>query len=96
MARAPKATTGEPDRQDRRKQLMKTMDTINARFGRGAVVVGSAGVNTDSAWHTKQTRLSPNYTTVWQDIPFSVAKSSSESAILFCLHTSARVPWRIV
>ena len=66
---APKATTGEPDRQDRRKQLMKTMDTINARFGRGALVVGSAGVNTDNAWHMKQTRLSPNYTTVWQDMP---------------------------
>ncbi len=54
--------------QDRRKQLMKTMDTINSRFGRGALVVGSAGVNT-GAWHMKQTRLSPKYTTAWQDMP---------------------------
>ena len=64
-----KTTPRDPDLQDRRKQLMKTMDTINARFGRGALVVGSAGINTDGAWHMKQTRLSPNYTTAWLDMP---------------------------
>ena len=70
---APKATPRDQGLQERRKQLMKAMDTINSRFGRGALVVGSAGVNTDGAWQMKQTRLSPNYTTAWQDMPVALA-----------------------
>ncbi len=68
-----KSARSDPGLQDRRKQLMKTMDSINSRFGRGALVVGSVGVNTDGAWHMKQTRLSPNYTTNWQDMPVARA-----------------------
>ena len=69
----PQANLSDPRLPDRRKQLMKTMDSINSRFGRGALVVGSAGVNTEGTWHMKQTRLSPNYTTDWQDMPVARA-----------------------
>ena len=65
---APKATIDAQGAQDRRNTLMKTMDAINSRFGRGALVVGSAGINTSGDWQMKQMRLSPAYTTNWQDM----------------------------
>ena len=70
---APKATANAQGAQDRRNKLMKTMDSINSRFGKGALVVGSAGINTSGDWQMKQTRLSPGYTTNWQDMPVARA-----------------------
>ena len=53
-----------------RKRLMTAMDTINQRFGRGAMKLGSAGLAGDkSAWSMKQERRSPAYTTRLADMP---------------------------
>jgi DNA polymerase V len=48
-------------------RLMKAIDGINGRFGRGAVGLGLAPGN--AQWRMSQKRLSPRYTTRWRDIP---------------------------
>ena len=48
-------------------QLMKAIDRINGRFGRGAVGLGLATAN--AQWRMSQKRLSPRFTTRWRDIP---------------------------
>jgi DNA polymerase V len=61
--------TGDGDIEGR-KRLMTAMDTINQRFGRGTMKLGSAGLTGDkSAWSMKQERRSPAYTTRLADIP---------------------------
>lgn len=50
--------------------LMATLDTLNARFGRGTLCIASAGIaNSDRAWTMKQDRRSPLYTTSWDELP---------------------------
>ena len=48
-------------------QLMKTLDQINERFGRGAVGLGLRVK--DAKWRMRQKRLSPHFTTRWREIP---------------------------
>jgi DNA polymerase V len=53
---------------------MATVDHLNQRFGRGAVLVdeaGNSGKKTD--WSPKQSRLTPQYTTRLSDIPVAKA-----------------------
>lgn len=53
-----------------RGRLMKAVDAINGRFGRGSVLVASAGLAGDRrSWVTKQQRRTPQYTTRLEDIP---------------------------
>ena len=57
-----------------RSSLMDAMDSLNRRFGRGAVRIGSAttAVANDSgaaSWSVKQDRRTPRYTTRWDEIP---------------------------
>jgi len=47
--------------------LMKAVDRINDRFGRGAVGLGLSAKNAE--WRMRQDRLSPNFTTRWREIP---------------------------
>ena len=47
--------------------LMKAVDRINDRFGRGTVGLGLSAK--DAEWRMRQEQLSPHYTTRWQDIP---------------------------
>ncbi len=47
--------------------LMKAVDKMNDRFGRGAVGLGLSAKN--AKWRMRQQNLSPRYTTRWQDIP---------------------------
>ena len=59
--------------QDRRA-LMQTMDALNRRFGRGAVLIGSTttAVASDTgtaAWSVRQERRTPRYTTRWEEMP---------------------------
>ena len=49
------------------KALMQALDTLNQRFGRGAVKVSTQGAFKD--WQMRQERKSPNYTTCWDDVP---------------------------
>lgn len=57
-------------------RLMKAMDALNARYGRGAVKLGSAGSQVNESarrWAMRQERRTPAYTTSWQDIPIARA-----------------------
>ena len=52
-----------------RSRLMQTIDSLNQRFGKGAVLVASAGLAGDRrAWVMKQERRTPAYTTCWNDL----------------------------
>ena len=57
-----------------RGQLMTTMDTLNDRFGRGTVIVASAGLEgKQRSWAMRQELLTPQYTTRWDELPVAVA-----------------------
>lgn len=55
------------DRKPGGDDLMKAIDQMNGRFGRGAVHLGLSGH--DASWRMRQDHLSPRYTTRWEDIP---------------------------
>ena len=62
--------TIEPDR----PALMQAMDTLNRRFGRGAVRIGStttmkASDTGAASWAVRQDRRTPRYTTRWDEMP---------------------------
>lgn len=62
-----------PESRDRSK-LMAAVDSINDRFGRGAIHVGSAsGTGPPRDWSMRQERLTPQYTTKWSDMPVARA-----------------------
>jgi DNA polymerase V len=56
-----------------RPELMRAIDALNKRFGRGSVQIGSAslvsGTAEERSWSTKQERRSPRYTTRWDEMP---------------------------
>jgi DNA polymerase V len=56
-------TSARPDQQ----KLMQSLDSLNARYGRGTVKVSTQGAYT--GWQMKQSKKSPNYTTSWDDLP---------------------------
>ncbi len=50
--------------------LMTTLDDLNQRYGRGTVLMASAGLaGNRRAWSMKQERCTPGYTTCLADIP---------------------------
>jgi DNA polymerase V len=57
----------------RRDALMAAMDSLNMRFGRDSLRVGSTALASNGAevsvWATKQERRSPRYTTCWDEMP---------------------------
>jgi DNA polymerase V len=57
------------DKVDREKhsEIMKAMDRINARFGQSTIKVAVQGIG-DLKWKLRQAKLSPCYTTRWNDI----------------------------
>ena len=57
----------DPDRPAlNESNIMEAMDRINHRWGSGALKLASAG--TKHNWHGKQERLSPRYTTRWDEL----------------------------
>ncbi len=53
----------------RKTKLMSAIDTLNNRFGRGTLTLGSAGMQYDDRrWEMKQERRSPRYTTHWCEL----------------------------
>lgn len=61
---------------DARGKLMETLDALNDRFGRGTVILGSAGVTLqgrDPQWAARRELLTPQYTTSWSDVPTAKA-----------------------
>lgn len=54
--------------------LMQTLDAINQRYGRGAVLLASAGLGSEQRpWRMRQERKTPGYTTCWEDMPVARA-----------------------
>ncbi len=53
--------------------LMQALDRINKQWGRRTIHYGATGFST--AWHNRQNRKSPAYTTHWDQLP--VARASS-------------------
>ncbi len=51
----------------RDNRLMKAIDGLNSRFGRGTLKVSTQGAFKD--WGMRQERKSPNYTTCWGEVP---------------------------
>lgn len=53
--------------EERAQSVMKAMDSINSKWGRGTVRLSAEGLN--KAWQMRRGRLSPAYTTSWTDLP---------------------------
>ena len=52
-----------------RSKLMTTLDGLSQRFGKGTVLMASAGLAGERrAWVMKQQRRTPAYTTCWNDL----------------------------
>ena len=52
-----------------RVRLMSTLDELNDRYGRGTVLMASAGrAGNRRTWSMKQERRTPGYTTCWDDL----------------------------
>lgn len=49
------------------KRLMDAVDRINNRYGRDTLFIASSGII--KKWHMRRMKLSPAYTTKWEDIP---------------------------
>jgi DNA polymerase V len=59
----------ENDEAPDHSKLMTTLDGLNQRFGKGTVLMASAGLAGERrAWVMKQERRTPAYTTCWDDI----------------------------
>ncbi len=57
-----------------RARLMRAMDTLNGRYGRGTVHSASTGLDdANRAWGMRQERRTPNYTTRWAEVPVARA-----------------------
>ena len=57
-----------------RGQLMMAMDKLNDWFGRGTVIVASAGLKGKKrSGAMRQELLTPQYTTRWDELPVAVA-----------------------
>jgi DNA polymerase V len=48
-------------------RLMKAIDGLNTRFGRGTIKVSGGGLRDE--WGMRQERKSPDYTTDWSALP---------------------------
>jgi len=57
-----------------RGHLMATMDRLNQRYGKGSILLASAGTAGDKrVWAMRQEMRTPQYTTRWQDAPLALA-----------------------
>ena len=64
----------EDDNTQDRGRLMATLDGLNLRYGRGTVLMASAGLAKERRlWSMKQERRTPGYTTCWADMPVARA-----------------------
>ena len=60
------------DERERRAAAMLALDTVNQRWGRDTLRVGSSGI--ERGWTMRRSNLSPHYTTRWDDVPIAHAK----------------------
>ena len=52
---------------DKRKKLMETVDKLNRIYGQETLFYASNGIKKD--WKMRRAKLSPHYTTNWNDLP---------------------------
>lgn len=57
---------------DRPKALMQALDKINARYGRRTLQFAAEGIG--RPWQMRRNRLSPRYTTKWEELPGVLAR----------------------
>ncbi|USD58900.1 Y-family DNA polymerase [Vibrio sp. SCSIO 43140] len=50
-------------------ELMKVYDDLNSRFGKNTIFLGAQGIAGKQDWKMRRDRMSPLYTTSWNDIP---------------------------
>jgi DNA polymerase V len=55
-----------PEFDDRRTRLMAVLDRASAKWGRGVLAPGSAGMT--ARWAMKRERMTPAYTTRWAEL----------------------------
>lgn len=58
-----------PEATDKRDRLLDMIDRVDAKWGRGTVGIGSAGLAGCRAWAMQRGNLSPAYTTRWAELP---------------------------
>ena len=58
-----------PMRDPREGALMGVMDRLNRELGKGTVFTASMGIHGRRSWVMRQERVSPRYTTRWEEIP---------------------------
>ena len=51
----------------KQKALMNTLDALNARYGRDTLYLAGQGIQ--QSWQMRRERLSPRFTTCWEEIP---------------------------
>jgi len=57
----------EPEDQAKSDSMMRVMDAINRKMGKGSVTVASSGVR--PRWAMRREKKSPSYTTEWGELP---------------------------
>ena len=57
-----------PEERERRRALMRVVDGVNRRHGRGMLRLAISSAP-DRPWHMRQHRRSPRYTTSWDELP---------------------------
>lgn len=55
--------------EDRRSDVMRVMDTVNAKWGCGTLGICNAGLQGARGWSMQRRMLSPRYTTQWSELP---------------------------
>ena len=68
LVAADRVQAGLFDRPDDARSIcrMRALDQLNARYGRGAVAFGTAGVR--HGWELRREFISPRYTTEWNEL----------------------------
>lgn len=64
---AARSKTIDPITAARQETLMKVMDGLNEKMGRGTVLLAAQGI--EQEWSIRSGFRSPNYTTNWDDLP---------------------------
>ncbi|MBU2805642.1 Y-family DNA polymerase [Acidithiobacillus ferridurans] len=58
-----------PEAGERETRLLQAVDTVNRRYGKGALAPGVAGLRNPRSWSMRQGTKSPAYTTSWAELP---------------------------
>ncbi len=62
------------EKQERSAKLMKTLDAINARYGKKKLRYAAEGINKNAPWRMCQKHLSPKFTTAWDELACAVCR----------------------